>query len=211
MSTLWTFGNSFTFGHGCRPDGPTSEYFHNYKKEGDEIWTIILGEMLNLKVRNFGKCGASNDYIIDSIIDNWDGIKENDYVIIEISFHSRFDVPLFDKTSFSTNCWGFEDLPNFKEEDREKMETIVNFQYYFANTELYKSRYLKRFTFLNKLLRDKKINTYVWDVKSMHYDDKFEKIAHATNNEIEDYHLSFKGNKDFANMIYKKITNQSII
>ena len=71
MNTLWTFGDSFTFGHGCRPDGPLPEYYNNYKKDGDDTWPNLLGSMLNTKVKNFGKCGASNDYILDSIIDNF--------------------------------------------------------------------------------------------------------------------------------------------
>ena len=31
--TIWTFGDSFTFGHGCRPDGPLTEYYFDWKKE----------------------------------------------------------------------------------------------------------------------------------------------------------------------------------
>ena len=37
MRTLWTFGDSFTFGHGCRPDGPLSEYYYEYKSNDDVI------------------------------------------------------------------------------------------------------------------------------------------------------------------------------
>ena len=40
---------------------------------------------------------------------------------------------------------------------------------------------------------------------------RFEKIAHATNGEIEDYHFSFKGNRDFADMLYKKLITPTLI
>jgi len=211
MSTLWTFGDSFTFGHGCRPDGPLPEYCKNYKKDGDDVWPNLLGNMLNTEIKNFGKCGASNDFIIDCIIDNWDNFKENDFVIIATTFHSRFDVPLKNKLSLSTNYWESVDLKNFVGDEREQMETIVNFQYYFADNELYKIRHLKRFNFLHKLLRKNKITTFGWDVPMLTESDRFEKIIHATNGEMEDYHFSFKGNRDFADMVYDRIKNPNLI
>jgi hypothetical protein len=214
MNTLWTFGDSFTFGHGCIPDGPTSEYYFNYKKEGDDIWPNHLGKLLNTKIKNFGKCGASNDFIIDSIIDQWDKIKENDFVIISRTYHTRFDIPLKNKLSLSTNFWHqIEDLKNFDNyfESKEKMETVINFQYYFANDELYKKRHLKRYNFLLKLLNEKNIRTFIWDVEYMQYTTRFEKIADATNYEIKDYHFSFKGHKDFTDMVYKKLINPTLI
>ena len=101
MVTLWTFGDSFTFGHGCRPDGPTNEYYYNYRSESDEVWPNLLGQMLNVEVKNLGKCGASNDFIIDSIIDNVDMIKPNDIVIIGKSFYQRFDMPKLNNNTFT--------------------------------------------------------------------------------------------------------------
>ena len=75
MNTLWTFGDSFTFGAGCRPDGPvylptgpSTEYYDNYKNNLDDIFPELLGKMLNLEVKNFGRSAVSNDYIIYSII-----------------------------------------------------------------------------------------------------------------------------------------------
>lgn len=214
MKTLWTFGDSFTFGHGCRPDGPDEAYYHNYKKDGDDIWPNHLGKMLNLEVKNFGKCGASNDFIIDCIIDQWDYIRENDFVIIGSTYYTRFDIPLKNKLSLSTNFWHqVEDLKNFDAyfESKEKMETVINFQYYFAGHELYKKRHLKRYNFLLKLLNEKNIKTFIWDVEYMQYTNRFEKIADATNGQIDDWHFSFKGHRDFTDMLYKKLINPSLI
>lgn len=211
MSTLWTFGDSFTFGHGCRADGPLTEYYHKYKTETDDVWPNLLAKMLNIEVKNLGECGASNDYIIDSIIDNWDNFKEGDFVIIGITWHSRFDIPLNNQLLWTSTCKGFDDLSHFNLLEKEQMETIINFQYHFADNELYKIRHLKRFNFLHKLLKEKKINTFFWDVSFYLHTTRFEKIADATNEEIKDYHLSFKGNRDFANMLYKKIKNPTLV
>jgi hypothetical protein len=211
MSTLWTFGDSFTFGHGCRPDGPLPEYCSDYKIDGDDVWPNHLSKMLDVEVKNFGKCGASNDFIIDCIIDQWGIIKENDFVIIGVTYHSRFDVPLKNRKSLSTIYWGFEDLELFEGEEKEQMETLINFQYFFANHELYKKRHLKRYNFLNKLLNEKKVTTFIWDVDYYQHTTRFEKIADATNGKIEDYHFSFKGHIDFANVVYKKVINPTLI
>jgi hypothetical protein len=40
---------------------------------------------------------------------------------------------------------------------------------------------------------------------------RFEKIATATNGKIEDYHFSFKGNRDFADMLYKKLITPELV
>mgnify|MGYP000197365352 CR=1 FL=1 len=78
MSTLWTFGDSMTFGHGCNDECHSNikEDYLLYKKEGDNIWPNHLGKLLNYKVNNFGKNGASNDYIFDSIIENLEAYAE---------------------------------------------------------------------------------------------------------------------------------------
>ena len=207
MNTLWTFGDSFTFGHGCRLNGPLPEYCQNYKKEGDDIWPNHLSKMLNLEVKNFGKCGASNDFIIDCIIDQWDFIDKNDYVIIGVTYYDRFDVPYDNEL---LNIFFDDDYPNdFPSLTKEQKETILNFKYYFTNNNLYKLRYLKRFNFLLKLLKEKKVKTYLWNV--LEYSLSIEQIVTATNGEIPDGHFSFKGHKDFADMLYKKFTSPTLI
>ena len=78
MATLWTFGDSFTSGDGCVEnlgirDGDF-KYYNEYKKPGSDIWPNLLGKTLGCDVKNLGKSGASNDYILDSIIDNFNMI-----------------------------------------------------------------------------------------------------------------------------------------
>jgi hypothetical protein len=209
MNTLWTFGDSYTFGHGCRPDGPLTEYYNNYKKDGDDVWPNLLGELMNIKVKNFGKCGASNDFIIDSIIDNYDDINENDFVIVGITFHNRVDVPFGDRLETPyLDEYFLKNNPIYSEDE---VQTLLNFQYFFTYNKLYKFRNLKRFNFIEKLLKDKKIKTYLWHVTEIVSKNEFQKICTDTNYETSDAHFSFNGHRDFANMLYKKIVNPTLI
>ena len=210
MSTLWTFGDSLTFGHGCRPDGPTNEYYYNYRSESDDVWPNLLGKRLNIEVKNLGKCGASNDFIIDSIIDNFDIIKPDDVVIIEKSFYQRFDIPKLNSNTFDTYC--AEDLnlinTDLKRNDDNKnkleIETILNYGILFCDHFLFKERQNKRFKFIEKQLNSKVNKILIWDAVDF-TDNKIDTIRNHTNGKIKDFHFSFKGHHIFSEFLYKKL------
>ena len=133
MNTLWTFGDSYTFGAGCRSDGPvylitgkSDEYFNNYKTKSDDIFPNLLAKMLNVNINNLGESSASNDFIIDSIISNWDNFKQGDYIIVQIVFHSRIDIPYSGK--LLTPHFYENYLNSFPLYNKEEIETIINFQ-----------------------------------------------------------------------------------
>jgi len=208
MNKIWGFGDSFTFGHGCRPDGPLSEYYYNYKKDEDKIWLDWLGSYTNMRPVNTGECGCSNDTIFDRIIENWYNIQKEDIVIIGTTFHSRFDIPLNNKLSAA--LWIKEDILNankYYNFTKEQIETVLNFRYYFSNNEMYKSRQSKRFSFIERLLKEKEIKYFIWNVEDYVRLDSIYTIREDTNGLISDFHWSFNGHKDFADIIYKKITN----
>ena len=204
-STLWAFGDSNTAGHGCQPN---DEYYEGYFKSGDKTWPVWLSEQLDVELKNFGKNGSSNDTIIDTIIDNWEGINRGDYVFVGMTHPHRFDVPINNKFEsivhdFSKNI-GENKLTN------DEFETIVNFQYYFADSILYKRRQIKRFEWIKKLLIQKKCKlVVVWDVQTDL--TGFETIKDATNGRIIDYHLSFKSHKLLSEIFYKKYFEPEII
>jgi hypothetical protein len=208
MATLWTFGDSFTFGHGCRPDGPTNEYYYNYRKESDDVWPNLLGNILNTEVKNLGVCGASNDYILDCIIDNFNMIQPNDVVIIGKTFHQRFDVPKLNNNTFDTQCG--EDLAfidkklNKNKSNKLEIETILNYGILFADHILFKKRQDKRFKFIEQQFRNKINKILIWDVIDFS-SSKMETIQHHTLGEIKDLHFSFKSHKIFSEFLYKKL------
>lgn len=219
MGTLWTFGDSMTFGHGCNElcVSLTKQDYLPYKKEGDNIWPNHLGKLLDYEVRNFGRNGASNDYIFDSIMERYDEINEGDVVIINMTLHGRIEVPFDDYTRnvLSTYENAIKIIGDGNDsQEKEKIEAVLNFQYYFSNHPFYKERHKKRFKFIeNRLKNDKKVQFfYTWSLED---DDRiyntFHKIKDDTNGEINDGHFSFKGHLDFAHYLYSLMNSKKLL
>jgi len=212
MNTLHTFGDSFTFGYGCVEHCSFTEYY-KYKKEGDDIWPNHLAKRLGMNVSNHGKNAFCNEQIFDSIIKNFDSIKENDIVIIEKTYHNRLSVPTNSEwvsalsIDYTTNEHWKTKLE--KVFSKEEVETLINFQYYFSLKKLYEKRNNDRFNFIKKILIDniKVKDCIIWDMPKIY--NSFESVKTATNGEFIDFHFSFKGHKQFAeyieNIINKKI------
>lgn len=210
---LWTFGDSFTFGCGCNElcTSDTYQKYKEYKKKGDDIWPNLLGrELGNIEVKNFGKNGASNDYILNSIIENYDLIDSNDYVVISKTFSSRIQIPIDDRWS---NIMGIDELSeevkisDTKTITKEQYETILNFQYLFSNNKLYKKRQDEWFEFIkNRLIDDKKIKKCIlWEVENL---IGTRDITTDTEGKINDGHFSYRGHSQFSQYIYSKIENK---
>jgi hypothetical protein len=212
MITLHTFGNSFTFGHGCVENCSFKEYY-KYKKKDDDIWPNHLAKRLGMNVSNYGKTAFCNEQIFDSILKNFDSIKENDIVIIEKTYHDRLSIPndcdwiSTLSIEYTTESWWKTKLE--KVFSKEEIETLINFQYYFSPKKLYEKRNNDRFNFLKKILvnNTKVKECIIWDMPKIY--NSFETIKTATNGEFIDFHFSFKGHKQFAeyieNIINKKI------
>jgi hypothetical protein len=214
MDKLWTFGDSFTAGHGCTPEW---EYYKKYYKEGDGLWCEHLADTLNLELINLGSNGASNEKIIDSIIVNYTNISKNDIIIIQKSFPHRFDVP-------NMGAEGHDWITVFAKKDfdwyskflsKEQYQTAIEFCYHFSNNSKYKKRQNLRFSFLINCLIKDGIKVFVWDIlevtiKKIH-PIEYQTIGDATNNEIDDGHFSFKGHFEFYKWIYQKIKTKNEI
>ena len=211
MATLWTFGDSMTFGHGCVLNYEGDEYYKKYKKSDDDlIWPVILANKLGYKLNNLGKCGASNDYIFDKIIDNYHSISENDIVIVNKTFSYRFDIPSHNPDEFYNVCGEvIKSDTGYKTtiENKEKYETIVNFSYYFSGHDVYRKRHEKRYDFLKSIIKCYKY--FEFYTQTIWEDSRAQNIKDATNGKMEDYHLSFLGHKQFANYVYSSLFNKS--
>lgn len=210
MATLWTFGDSMTFGHGCVLNYEGDAYYKQYKKNDDDlIWPVILANRLGYELNNLGKCGASNDYIFDKMIDNYHLISENDIVIVNKTFSHRFDIPSTTSDEFCTICAGIvKSETGYKTtiKNKEEYETIINFGYYFSKNEVYHKRHEKRYDFLKSIIKCYKY--FEFYTGSIWEDSRAQNIKDATNGKIVDYHLSFLGHKQFANYVYTSLFNE---
>ena len=201
---LWTFGDSHTAGHGCTKG---FEYYNEYKKEGDEIWPVLLANELELSLTNLGENGSSNDMIFDKVIQYYKFFNEGDIVIIGQTYTHRFDIPII-KDNEKKLCAVYWDWSNKALEDtlnqysNEQKETITNFQYYFMNDNLYEIRWIRRFNWIKIILDKIGCKCIVWDVKNEL--TGIETIKDASSGKIDDGHISFNGHKQFMEKIYQK-------
>lgn len=105
MGKLWTFGDSFTAGFGCKIDpstGKNTRYyklFSNYYDNNKPIWPEILANSLNMELNNEAQSGYTNEKILDRIMINYNNIQPEDFVIIQSSTSARFDFPFIKKRS----------------------------------------------------------------------------------------------------------------
>ena len=212
MRTLWTFGDSFTFGHGCSDKCTSDTYdeYKSYKKSEDDIWSNHLGKILNCNVKNFGKNGASNDYILNSIIQNYNSIQKNDYVVIGKTFPVRMDVPIKGEWKSALSHREIRHLKTSINRDdlsQTVYDAVLNFQYFFSNNPLYKTRQDEWFQFLyNRLVDDKKVKQcLIWSVPELVQLGEFNTIRNATNGKVKDGHFSFEGHLRFSKYIYSKM------
>ena len=216
MNTIWGFGDSFTFGHGCRPDGPLTEYYNEYRVEGDKVWIEWLGEWKGMKTENRGSCGVSNEYILDSVIDNYNSIESGDIVIIGTTLWGRRDVPVFlDEGKGAVDRWlpmlsiievGGEvvGVNTMSVEDRR---TLIDFQLRFGEHPLWEKRATKRFRFLSEILQRRGIQTLIWNIND-EASRRTEKIRAVSP--YNDSHFSFTGHKQWAHYLDRKLKGELI-
>jgi len=207
-TNLWTFGCSFTKGDGTLEH----DLYHkqNKTKEDDLPWTYLLANQLNFTLKNVGEGGISNDTILDNIILNWDNINEGDYVVIGKTWSHRFDFPKRNGSSELKSIvyrGGEEDVKKWFDDITKgiytstQIECIKTFSVEFATQQAYSKRHDLRFNFIREnLIQYKKIKLcHIWDVETLW--NSFELIVDATNGEINDYHWSYKGHKDFLSYL----------
>ncbi len=104
MSKLWTFGDSFTAGHGCKfmSEGTFSteninnfyyKTYRDYISEDKFIWNEIVSKILSMELKDFSANGSSTETIFDTTLKYVSEISSDDIVIIQTSTTGRYDFP----------------------------------------------------------------------------------------------------------------------
>lgn len=94
-NTLWSFGDSYTEGYGL----PWARDYIKWKGYKPLNFSDLLAKDLNLFPKNLAKGGSDNYTIFESICENIDDIKKDDFVIIGWSNPVRF------RLATNNNTW----------------------------------------------------------------------------------------------------------
>lgn len=161
MSTLWTFGCSYTAEY--HPVGAPNVYsnYDKYKvyKGGilPETWPTLLAKKLNLNVKNKGVGGSSNYFIFNKFIENIDYFKEGDIIIIGWTSLLRFMWANNESLFTLLPSYYFESM-NFKLISKETFgEILINRENLHWTSEIW--YWIK---FINKFCELKNIKIFYW-------------------------------------------------
>lgn len=95
-NTLWVFGDSFANCTGVASTHPDNLSFEALDwfatKYSDFAWPVQLASLLGFNLVNLSRGGASNEYIIRSLIKNIPNIQEGDKVVVLLSHAGRFRI-----------------------------------------------------------------------------------------------------------------------
>jgi hypothetical protein len=220
MSTLWTFGDSFTKQH-------NQEYI-DWKGYGIKQWPELLGEIMGYEVNNFGKGGSSNYQIFDDVIEQVNMFQKNDVVIIGWGLVGKFRyVHNNEFKDIHPN-----DVNNYNYGDNHTFNHIaINRQDPTWFNEIYRWEKL-----IEAFCDCKNVKVYFWSSEDNQLiyglpqelkqkrsyicnDSETNLITHMVNNHgaktinketkglIGDHHLSERGHLTMANVIYDCIRN----
>ena len=198
MKNAWFFGDSYTQCCGTRKGEP---YYDKRKKTFIEL----VSEEFGYQPINKGIQGASNEWIIHSLLREFQYMKPNDIVVVSdtlpwgfIQYHNDREMMVSINDHYvEENKWLYN--------SPEEKQTIVN----YVNTRKdYRKHFIKHYEEdyrnLINLFRGNKIHGYFWS-HQLWWDNKLEKIDEATNSEIPDIHFSYKGHEQLADILIKEI------
>jgi len=83
MSKLYAFGCSWTYGQN------TSDWYKNREVPSARAWPQLIANKLDLTCVNLAKSGASNDYILHTILKYCNNFTNHDLVLVMMTWPDR--------------------------------------------------------------------------------------------------------------------------
>jgi len=200
----WFFGDSFTWGQGCRPKDAYYQFtINNIGKR----WSEIICDTYNLKEINLGKNGASNPYIINTIIENIKNIKSGDFVFIGKTIPMRTMVTHMKKREIVT----FTDLVDVNKvtNTEEQKEILINYIYEFIIPfeKEWEEYYSKQYLNLSTIIKDKGASVLIWNHTTW---SDYETIREYTSGKIDDGHWTWESHKLFSEWVLGNLNSNLI-
>lgn len=206
MNKAWFFGDSFTYGDGCRP---TDKYFKEFPEQRGKLWTTLISSHLGLEENNLGKSGSSIPLIINDIITKLPYISTGDFVCMSDTIITRFIEALPEERrvrSVPGELLFRENKPESVKNIREVGDYIVNCirPYESIWVEYYHNQYksFERYFIKNNI----SVVFWTWDKWY-----SFENITKATESKIVDGHWSFQGHQQMYEYIRKVLDSGNLI
>lgn len=196
----WFFGDSFTYGFGCKPG---HEYYKFTINRVGKIWTTIVSEHLHLHEKNMSISGASNLCIINTILENIKYINKGDYVFIGSTHPSRFLIPDITINKISS-------IKNYEYKSNSNEYKIIydyTNMFIFPFEDMWENYYNNQYLNLKSIIRDKGADVLFWK-HSKWWD--YEIIKNETNNEIDDPHWTWDSHHKMADWVLNNL-NSNII
>ena len=191
----WFFGDSFTYGYGCRPG---YEYYKYTINRIGKIWTTIVSENLELNEKNMGVNGASNSCIVNTIIENIKYINKGDYVFIGNTLPVRLQIPDITDNKISS-------IKNYKcKWNTNEYTFIYNYTTTFVIPfeGMWQDYYDNQYLNLKSIIRDKGANVLFWKHSKW---GEYELIKDETNNKIDDPHWTWDSHRKMANWVLNNL------
>jgi len=203
-NNIWFFGDSFTYGDGCVEDRPVNGEYHKLNPFG-VLWRNGVADHFNMNQINKSAGGASNDWIINSLIEEIVNIQPNDIVVFGLSWSERFQ--LINKEfkihqNFLTQQFTNPDNPNdlviLDPTDKKYNDELYNMlklfsiEYRIQHGEILKLYQYAQASNLLKKIKQSNVKTLLWDITNQH---QYETIDEVIGN--GDRHWSWKGHNDW--------------
>lgn len=207
MSTIWTFGDSFTESY--NPFYPWAESYIEWKGYVPKVYGEILSERLGFELKNYGKGGSDNYSIFQNFCDVSHMIKPNDIVIFGWSSPIRFRL-------LRANGEWESLVPNFHlnydvVEGVSKTsidEILVHRDHDKFIGEI--NSWIKVITLFLKSIDASVIHWTTFDTKiNAKYVFNVDKVKDETNGLINDGHFSEIGQLELANILNNMYNNQN--
>jgi hypothetical protein len=202
---IWFFGDSFTYGDGCIEDRPPNgEYFKS--NPNGLLWRKGLSKHFNMLEVNKSMGGASNDWIINSLINELLNIQPNDIVVVGLSWSPRFQLidkrvgrhvnflvqDFFEHTHDTTNVVLDDNDERYNKELFDAIKIIL-LEYRAQHEEILRDYHYNQALKILKKLEQSNVRFLLWDLKLAQF--RYQTIDDEIGN--GDNHWSWKGHNDF--------------
>lgn len=206
MSYIWTFGDSFTFGHGCK-SGQNYEYEKLYPFGDENLWPNLVSTHFQKDLINKSRPGFSNSGVVRELTKSLSDINKDDIVIIGKTDSFRFEVP----SEYGMDSVVAEHDEDFTDKDKALIYYIKYIQVPFH--ESLQKELDESINSIQKILTKMGVLNFTWNYHHGINSDYFisidliDRIWNHTNSVINDPHFSWKGNLQFSNIIIDTINS----